>query len=93
MAAKNQDVDGAVWFRLLALDVVTDVLFGGGEGSQLLSAIKALSLDLKRRSSISEAKNGVPYETNAMPLTRPLERLCCAGNKPIHATTVMFSPC
>jgi cytochrome P450 len=37
MAHQRQDLDGAIWFRLLALDVVTDVLWG--ESSELLTSV------------------------------------------------------
>lgn len=47
ISAKDENVDGVVCFRLLALDVVTDVLWG--EENRLLSQIDGTTPDFLRR--------------------------------------------
>lgn len=45
--AKGEQVDGVLWFRLLALDIVTDVLWG--EQTNLVSSVDASTTDFLRR--------------------------------------------
>ena len=60
--AKGEQVDGVLWFRLLALDIVTDVLWG--EQTNLVSSVDASTSDFLRRfhafSSYNATKAFIP---------------------------------